>query len=187
MPPVLDSIILRFSKNCQEPELCIRPLAEPRILVSGQEKINEEPECTKAYMRIPSLFLTNSESKRQWLCKRSTVCMTTHTLARDLRKDAIVSGVEVTSFFWNDTNMALKLVFADMEVPDLMCEPMASLDQRSVRVNLQKTIDQLILRPIKNEFQKLEAEISQDGRVLYKHTLDSTNPLCIVRDNSAVL
>ncbi len=49
----------------------IRPLAEPRILVSGQEKINEEPECTQAYMRIPSLFLTNPESKRQWLCKRS--------------------------------------------------------------------------------------------------------------------
>ncbi len=48
-----------------------RPLAEPCILVSGQEKINEEPECTQAYMRIPSLFLTNPESKRQELYKRS--------------------------------------------------------------------------------------------------------------------
>ncbi len=67
-----------------------RPLAEPRILVSGQEKVNEEPacspkldlsgialkakpeerrrKCTQAYMRIPNLFLTNPETKRQRLC-----------------------------------------------------------------------------------------------------------------------
>ena len=53
----------------------IRPLAEPRILDSGQEKIREEPECTQAYMRIPSLFLTNPEIKRQRLCKRSILIL----------------------------------------------------------------------------------------------------------------
>ncbi len=63
-------------------EIGNRPLGNPRILVSGLGQINEEPaclpelverreECTKVYMRIPSLFLTNPESKRQGLCKRS--------------------------------------------------------------------------------------------------------------------
>ncbi len=135
MPSVLDSIILRFSKNCQEPQL-------------------------------------------------STVCMTTYTLARDLRKDTVVAGVEVTSFFWNDTIMALKLVFADIEVPALICEPIASLDQRLVRVNLQNTIDQLIFRPITNEIKKLEAATFQDGRALHTDTVDSLGSLYIVRDNT---
>ncbi len=49
----------------------IRPLADLRILFSGQEKTREEPACTQAYMKIPILFLTNPETKRQWFRKRS--------------------------------------------------------------------------------------------------------------------
>ncbi len=41
-----------------------RLLSKPCILVSGQEKINEKPECTQEYMRILNLFLTNPGSKR---------------------------------------------------------------------------------------------------------------------------
>lgn len=135
MPPVLDSIILQFSKNPHESQL-------------------------------------------------STVYMTTHTLARDLRKDTVVSGVEVTSFFWNDTRMALKLVFADTDVPDLRCEPIAALRERSVRINLQNTIDQLIFRPIKNEFKKLEAATFQEGQVMHTTTVDSIGSFYIVRDSN---
>ncbi len=62
--------MLEDSLDCDLP-IFNRPLTKPRILVSGQEKIKEEPECTKGYMRIPSLFLTNLEAKRQGFRKRS--------------------------------------------------------------------------------------------------------------------
>ncbi|MBL8677427.1 MAG: hypothetical protein JNJ47_08470, partial [Alphaproteobacteria bacterium] len=62
---------------------CMRLLADLPILVSGRGEIHEETACpqkllersrkyTQADMRIPSLCLTNPETKRQSLCKRSS-------------------------------------------------------------------------------------------------------------------
>ncbi len=50
-----------------------RLLSKPSILLSGQEKSCEEPECTQTYMRTPNNFLTPPESKRRRFQKESNM------------------------------------------------------------------------------------------------------------------
>ncbi len=103
--PIKHSLLFEALQNALSPKpqidassLNIRPLAEPRILVSGQEKINEEPECTKAYMRIPSLFLTNPETKRQGLYKRSSAKVNFEATTSRTSSQALPSLDEKQSF-----------------------------------------------------------------------------------------
>ena len=49
------SVYIRMAKRLQRKGYT-RPLAEPRILFSGQEKINEEPQCTKVHEDSEFIF-----------------------------------------------------------------------------------------------------------------------------------
>lgn len=130
MPPVLDAMTLRFSKNYQNPHTY-------------------------------------------------TVCVTTHSLAKDLKKDMFVPGAEVMSFSWNASKMGLKLIFEESPLPSLTWEGRAPLEQRSVKLKLGNAADQLTFRPVKNEAKSLAVEVFEGSLPSNKSTLKNVSMLYI--------
>ena len=64
---MLSAVII--SKN----EACNRLLSKPGILFSGQEKINEEPECTESVHEDSEFIFDEPREQKTWFQKKFTV------------------------------------------------------------------------------------------------------------------
>lgn len=106
-----------------------------------------------------------------------TVCMITHTKAKDLKKEATVTGMEVTSFHWDNTKNALQIVFGTEALPCLHQHPCTSLEDRSVQLILESQVDQLIFRPLSGKTRGLELESFSGGTALEKYTYEGLESL----------
>lgn len=107
-----------------------------------------------------------------------TVCMTTHTCAKDLRKDDCVAGVEVSSMSWHEASAPLKLIFEEAPIPSLSLGSFNDLNNRTVSIYSTVSIfidpacKQLCFRPLRHDSEKLEVRALVDGRVLNTRTIE---------------